>query len=256
MYIIKYSAIFTMVVVTVARLAAEVEYSNLGPNDSYGGHGASAVTGPASGVGHQTVADQFTAGFTGLMTTVEVAVGHIDGPADINISILQNDPATNLPLVSSRLALGTVTAPDRQLVVLTLTTPSSLIAGKAYWLELAPHDAATFDLWYSANDANANLAATSLDSGATFQRFALPDAFRISAIPVRIVSITHQANNHIVLQCSGVPNADNRIEASPDLTPGSFSSLASISVDATGNFQYEDTNPDNLSQRFYRIAYP
>ncbi len=256
MHNIKYWVILTLAVVAVARLPAEVEYSNLGPNDSYGGHGLTAVTGPASGYGSQTVADQFTASFTGLMTAVEVAIEHIDGPADINVGILENDPATNLPLVSSRLVLGTVNASGSQLVALSLATPYSLAAGKAYWLELAPHDAATVDGWHSAADANANLVATSLDSGTTFRRFAIAEAFRIDAIPVKIVSVAQEANNAIILQCRGVPNAVNRIEGTPDPNPNSFSTVSSIAVDTTGIFQYQDTNPDNLSVRFYRIAYP
>ena len=74
------------------------------------------------------------------------------------------------------------------------------------------------------------------------------------AIPIQISTLTHLSNGHFRLQCQGVPNVANRIEASPDLTPNSFSTLGSISADATGSFQYDDVNPD--IQRFYRIAYP
>jgi hypothetical protein len=69
-----------------------------------------------------------------------------------------------------------------------------------------------------------------------------------------IVSITHPASNTIHLQCLGVPNAVNRIEFSPDLSPNSFATLTSVSADAAGAFQYDDTNVG--ATKFYRLAYP
>jgi hypothetical protein len=69
-----------------------------------------------------------------------------------------------------------------------------------------------------------------------------------------MISITYPANNTIHLQCLGVPNAVNRIESSPDLSPSSFTTLASITADATGAFQYDDTNAG--TKKFYRLAYP
>jgi hypothetical protein len=71
---------------------------------------------------------------------------------------------------------------------------------------------------------------------------------------LQINSITHPVNNHIVLQCLGVPNRTNRIEASPDLSAGSFTTIGSVSVDATGLFQFEDPSPG--TKRFYRAVFP
>ncbi len=74
------------------------------------------------------------------------------------------------------------------------------------------------------------------------------------AIPVQISALTKLPNGHIHLQCQGVPNRVYRIEASADLSANSFSTLASISSDPTGAFQFEDLNVALI--RFYQIAYP
>jgi hypothetical protein len=71
---------------------------------------------------------------------------------------------------------------------------------------------------------------------------------------LKIVSITHPASNTIHLQCLGVPSAVNRIQSSPDLSPNSFTTLTSVSVGATGTFQYDDTSAG--TKKFYRLAYP
>lgn len=79
------------------------------------------------------------------------------------------------------------------------------------------------------------------------------------AIPtpaLQITSIVHLTNNHAVLQCRGVPGAVHRIEVSNDLSPASFSTLASPTAGSNGTFQFEDPNPGNLSHRYYRLAYP
>ncbi len=179
----SYLLIWILSLLTLPRAHAKVEYSNLGPNDAFGG-GAIAVDGPSSGFGGVTVADQFTASFTGLMNTVEVAIVNSSGPPALNVSIELNDPSTNLPLVSSRVLLGTVTPSDPPLVTLTLATPYLLSVGTAYWLELAPSAPATADGWYVAYDQHANPAATSFDSGGTFRTFAIASAFRVNATSV------------------------------------------------------------------------
>jgi hypothetical protein len=63
------------------------------------------------------------------------------------------------------------------------------------------------------------------------------------------------ANGHIVLQCLGVPNQLNSVQASPDLIIP-FANLASVMADFTGAFQYEDTDAGNFTKRFYRLAFP
>lgn len=79
-------------------------------------------------------------------------------------------------------------------------------------------------------------------------------SYTVTVVPFAITSITQLANQHILLQCKGVPNSVNRIEASPDLSPNSFQNIGSVTPDATGAFSFEDTNPG--TQRFYHLAFP
>ena len=73
--------------------------------------------------------------------------------------------------------------------------------------------------------------------------------------PWKIVSATRLANSHLLLQCFGVANATNTIQAAPDLmTP--FTTLAHVAADANGAFQYEDVDAGGLSSRFYQLVYP
>ena len=71
---------------------------------------------------------------------------------------------------------------------------------------------------------------------------------------LKIISITQPSNNTIHLQCHGVPSAVNRIQSSPDPNANSFTTLASVTVDSTGAFTYDDMNAG--TKKFYRIVYP
>ena len=75
------------------------------------------------------------------------------------------------------------------------------------------------------------------------------------AVSPAIVSATQLVNGHILLQCTGRPNAINRIEVSSDLSQG-FASLTSVSVDSSGQFQFEDSNAAAFENRFYRVVCP
>jgi len=60
------------------------------------------------------------------------------------------------------------------------------------------------------------------------------------------VTISRTAANTIHLNCTGERGTMNRIEAS--------TTIATIAVDETGSFQYDD--PVSGPQKFYRVAYP
>jgi hypothetical protein len=82
------------------------------------------------------------------------------------------------------------------------------------------------------------------------------DCSMVPLVPLRLTAITRLANNHILVQGTGSPNIAYHIQASPDLSPNSFTSLAPVVSDANGMLQYEDANPGNLTKRFYRFTYP
>ena len=73
---------------------------------------------------------------------------------------------------------------------------------------------------------------------------------------LQILSIT-PAGAGVHLDCLGVPNALNRVEATDDIAvTGSFTTVGSIVADATGRFAFDDPNPPNPQHRFYRLAFP
>jgi len=87
--------------------------------------------------------------------------------------------------------------------------------------------------------------------------FPVPDAVRLQPrFGVKISSITRLPNGHVVLRGVGIPSQIHRIELSPGLSPGSFTTLASIPADASGAFEYEIVPNTDLSQRFYRLVIP
>lgn len=75
----------------------------------------------------------------------------------------------------------------------------------------------------------------------------------VAAAMLKITSIA-KATNTIHLDCVGAPSANNRIESSGDLSPVTFTTLASVTADASGAFHYDDANAG--TKKFYRIAYP
>jgi len=71
---------------------------------------------------------------------------------------------------------------------------------------------------------------------------------------LKILSVTSAGTNQITLQCQGVPNSKNKVVAASDLTSGFTTTLATLTADGSGNFQFTDTNPSNLSPRFYELT--
>lgn len=80
--------------------------------------------------------------------------------------------------------------------------------------------------------------------------FAVTDVTTILPVP----SVTLLSNGHIFVKLSGQPNAQNRVEGSPDLSPNSWSTLATQTSGPTGVVSYEDSNPG--TRRFYRVVSP
>jgi hypothetical protein len=77
----------------------------------------------------------------------------------------------------------------------------------------------------------------------------------IAPVPVlQIVSVIRLTNGHVML--SGTTDAflSIQIQASPELS-SAFSTVGSTTTDATGAFQFEDTDATTYSQRFYRATY-
>jgi hypothetical protein len=74
--------------------------------------------------------------------------------------------------------------------------------------------------------------------------------------PLEITAVTRLTNGHTVVQGIAAQGTNYTIEASPDLSPGSFTPLATVKSNNFGALQYDDANAGNFSQRFYRFTYP
>jgi len=80
---------------------------------------------------------------------------------------------------------------------------------------------------------------------------------RLASEPfLKITSINQLTNGQVMLQGLGVPDGNHTLRASPNLSAGSFSPLDSVTPDAGGFWQYQDTTAVGLNSRFYRLSYP
>ena len=76
------------------------------------------------------------------------------------------------------------------------------------------------------------------------------------ALP-KFTGLSRLAEGHFVLSATGgAPNTPYTIQASPDLSTNSFSSIGSATTDATGSIRYDDAGAVSRTQRFYRLTYP
>ncbi|HZJ14881.1 MAG TPA: hypothetical protein VFD27_07520, partial [Chthoniobacteraceae bacterium] len=78
----------------------------------------------------------------------------------------------------------------------------------------------------------------------------------LGEVRLEIFSITRDLDGHTVLDGLGVPGAINHIEASPDLSLGSFTNIGTVVPDANALFEFEDPDAPLFSRRFYRLSFP
>src|SRR5205085_8366600 len=74
--------------------------------------------------------------------------------------------------------------------------------------------------------SGAKTSVISDDQGHTFG--IAHTSYTVTVVAFAITSITRLDNQDILLQCQGVPNGVNRIEASADLSPNSFQTTGSV----------------------------
>jgi hypothetical protein len=76
----------------------------------------------------------------------------------------------------------------------------------------------------------------------------LPDT-----VLLHITSASRPNATTLHLDCTGEPDAPNRIETSTNLS--TWTTLTTVNANTNGVFQYDDTSASG-SQKFYRVAYP
>ena len=82
------------------------------------------------------------------------------------------------------------------------------------------------------------------------------DIGAVEGTVLTIATITRPTNGHAVLLGFGTPNLTCTVEASPDLSPGSFAAIGTSTPDGTGALQYDDAGAVGLTKRFYRLRLP
>lgn len=172
---------------------ADVEFSNLA---NYSTNGTSIIGSdpPNSMFTPQVSANEFTAAFSGTISTVEVPViatefSPVNSP--LILVLYLNDPTTGTPLTSSEQVLADFTAtgmPATQfggipLLTMTTNSPITLEAGQSYWLGILPAVPQDFVIWASANDPSSAPTAVSSDGGTTYSPSTGPEAFEVDAVP-------------------------------------------------------------------------
>ena len=82
------------------------------------------------------------------------------------------------------------------------------------------------------------------------------DCSVVPLVPLRVTAIA-RVGNDIFVEGSGAPNTVFHIQASPDLSAGSFQTLpGQVTSSPTGTLQYNDINGGSLLKRFYRFTFP
>lgn len=121
----------------------------------------------------------------------------------------------------------------------------------------------TFNILTASSGISGTFTAVSQPAGmpaglvfsVSYSAFIVQLSVVAASTPLTILSITRIGNGPIVLEGLGVTNGVHRIQASADLSPGSFFDLATATADAAGLLHYEDAAA-GLTQRFYRLAFP
>ena len=86
-------------------------------------------------------------------------------------------------------------------------------------------------------------------------------AIRVYAIPpsngstLQIWNVARLANGHFIIQAFAAPNSTNSVKATTSLQ-GAFTTIGSVTADANGFIQFEDTNAGNTASKFYKITSP
>jgi hypothetical protein len=89
-----------------------------------------------------------------------------------------------------------------------------------------------------------NSSGPTLGSDMTFSTLKIP----------AITGFTNQANHQLSMRFTGTSNATYSVETSTNLTSWTF--LSNITMNASGTFQFVETNTATAARRFYRLSFP
>jgi hypothetical protein len=79
---------------------------------------------------------------------------------------------------------------------------------------------------------------------------------RLTDSRYKLTLVSRLPNLHISLAGFGPPSSQVLLQSSPDLNPLNFTTLATITTDATGAFTYDDAGAAMVNARFYELTGP
>lgn len=172
----------------------------------------------------------------------------------------------------------TDTATDNRLNAVTCVSGSECWAVGHYIESNDPTtNQALIELWDGTSWSIASSANTSVSQLNSLNAISCPSSLECSAAgyygnghtlqamtefmvslkaPVQITAISRLTNGAVRVQGIGAQNTNYTLEASPDLSPGSFTALTTVTSNASGVVQYEDAGSAGRSQRLYRFIFP
>ena len=124
-------------------------------------------------------------------------------------------------------------------------THTGAVAGNFNWT--------VFNGQFTALQNTTSLEFTSLTGG--HSGGIMLDAVQVVEVAsLKILSITRAGNGPVVLKILGFPNGVHRIQASVDLSAGSFIDIATVTAAAAGLLEFQDTR-SGLTKSFYRVVF-
>ena len=124
-------------------------------------------------------------------------------------------------------------------------THTGAVAGNYHWT--------VFNEQFTALENTTRLEFTSLTGG--HSGGIMLDAVQVfEGASLSILSITSVGDGSVVLKVRGVPKGVYWIQASADLSVGSFTDIATVTADAAGLFQFTDQHLPSFTHRFYRAS--
>jgi len=164
---------------------AVVAFSNFGPGDSFLTSTGWTISGPTSAPGNFDQGEQFTAGATGSVSTIRLALQNVLGANQYIVALYDDagDAVGNLMMAWSGVgAMGAFGSSS----ILTLTNPFpsvSLTNGNKYWLIASAADDA-WNAWMFNDQGGMGNHAFSADDGATYGYTTQNQgAFEVNVVP-------------------------------------------------------------------------
>ncbi|HJT82006.1 MAG TPA: hypothetical protein VJ719_12480, partial [Chthoniobacterales bacterium] len=151
-------------------------------------------------------------------------------------------------------------------IIVNPNLPNQVFAGTDWGLYFTDDVSAASPIWYRFDNGLPHVMIwdMQIDRGSTTLSvwtrgrgayvWPLPTSPIAPALKILFIN---KSGNGALLDCLGVPNVINRIEATADLTaPNSWTTIGWPTAGNNGAFQFNDPSPPDPSKRFYRLAYP